>query len=553
MQNREIHIGHTYLEAVFHRATIPMNPLYKPNWEDQPSRFKMYPHVERIPLLVEPPPWPIPLSAVLTRKIPACSSGDFTIEKLSWLLYYAAGILNRRLDINWSSSFQQTQYVSALYGRGTPSGGGRYPTELYLCSGPGNQLLPGLYHYDAAHHALERLSTGNMTPYVHAATFHHPAAVVSNQFLLISLNFWKNAFKYGEFAYYLGTQDVGALLASLRILELALHIDRPFLLWYRDEMLNHLLGLETSQESVFAVIPLPAITQTDSTCSKGEDAVSKSEDTAYLQTELGEPKIRRNAFQHSKRILSFPHMQKIHQATLIDDEPLPRSRAIWETEYREVQVTGEGIELPRPVLERLHTDIFTLFQQRRSSSGRFAQQPAISRAELATLLYYGSRACLHPCDVYDDASRLHYTELMVIINHVEGIKRGVYFYDAYQHFLWATHTEELTASLQHHYGLLNYNLEQTGALIAVLGKPEQVLNIYGNRGCRIMNAEVGLVAQSIALVATALSLGSGIVAGFDHPAMDRIFGLQETGYRSLLFILVGHERQNGAHFDDRLV
>ncbi len=549
MHNRETRIGRDYLEAVFQRATISMNPLFRPNWKDRPSQFKVYSNVERISLLSEPPSWYVPLIDVLTRNTRSLSDNKgLTFEKLSWLLQFAAGVLNQRFSIHWSSSSSEAKkYLSSCYGRGTASGGGYYPTELYLCSGTSSGLLPGLYHYDTAHHALERLYTGNMIQSIHAATFEHPAAVASDQFLLISLNFWKNTFKYGDFAYYLGTQDMGALLASLHILALALHIDLPFLLWYKDEDLNHLLGLETLRESVFALIPLPKTAQKISRADKIERTFHG------IGSEFNLSKIRTSSFQRSKQVLSFPRIETIHQATLIDNEALPGQQEAERASCNEIPVVGEKIALPAPLLEQLQADVFTLFQKRQSSFGRFTQQHALSSAELATLLYYGSQVCLPIADLTQNTSIPHCRALMVIINNVEGIERGAYFYDACQHCLWSLQTGDLTLFLQQHYCLQNYNLAETGAVITIVNKPGKILDVYGNRGCRVMNAEAGHIAQTVSLVATALALGCGTVAGFNNTAMNQIFGLQDTDCRSLLFILIGHERQKNAKLDYRLI
>lgn len=552
MHNREIHIGHKYLEAVFQRTIIPMNPLFTIDWQDQPSPFQVYANVERIPLESELPHWQTSLSDALTGSA-LCppANGCLTFQKLSWLLQFATGVLNRRFAPHWGGPPAGTRYVATGYGRGTPSGGGRYPTEIYLCNGPNSHLLPGLYHYDPAHHALERLQSGNMLRQIQIAAFEHPAVVASNQILLISLHFWKNAFKYGDLAYYLGTLDVGALIASLRILAHALHIDLSCLLWFRDEALNRLLGQDTLQESVFALMPLrtaPLVLGTS------EGAATRLKQRETFSSELRAARSRQS-FQRSKRVLRFPRIETIHQATLIEDEALPHVQEICEGQNVKREETGPCIALPPPMQERLQADVFALFQQRRSSFGRFTRNQALTSAELATLLYQSSRDSLYVSDIHQQGiGKLRCTELMVIINHVDGLEQGAYAYDARQHCLWVRRMGNLTSFLQqHHSRLQNYNLAEAGAIITIVGKPGKVLDMYGNRGCRIMNIEAGQTAQIVSLTATALSLGCGIVAGFDNVAIDQSFDAQETDYKSLLLLLVGHEHPTRAELDYRLV
>jgi nitroreductase len=80
-----------------------------------------------------------------------------------------------------------------------------------------------------------------------------------------------------------------------------------------------------------------------------------------------------------------------------------------------------------------------------------------------------------------------------------------------------------------------------------------MLDIFGNRGYRALNVEVGLVAQSIYLTATALSIGCGAALGFDQSALTKALGLDGSDLRAQLALIVGHERPNRAGFDYSLV
>ncbi|MGH2510937.1 MAG: hypothetical protein ACRDHZ_26530, partial [Ktedonobacteraceae bacterium] len=48
--------------------------------------------------------------------------------------------------------------------RPVPSGGALFPCEIYLLIGQGEDFSPGLYHYDAAHHALDILRQNDYSP-----------------------------------------------------------------------------------------------------------------------------------------------------------------------------------------------------------------------------------------------------------------------------------------------------------------------------------------------------------------------------------------------------
>src|SRR5262249_35843278 len=158
-------------------------------------------------------------------------------------------------------------------------------------------------------------------------------------------------------------------------------------------------------------------------------------------------------------------------------------------------------------------DLLSVFARRQSSFGRFLGVNAFALVELATLLAFTAAANTYQSDLETGSSAHHLTRLMVIVNRVQDLPSGVYSYDRVQHCLRVVRQEDLSAQLQEHYPLHNYNVAEAGVLIAIVGKPYQMLRAYGNRGYRIFNAEVGLAVQNIYMASTALSLNCGATLG----------------------------------------
>ncbi|HEU4389203.1 MAG TPA: SagB family peptide dehydrogenase, partial [Blastocatellia bacterium] len=258
MSNWETDVSRQYVDAVLRRKAHPAdNPVvpadHVVDWEDRPSAFKTYRGVHRISLKYSLAKLRH-VSEIMGSRSRSHGSSSLTYEVLSSLMLLSNGILKRKLGISWSlDDSPRADHVNAVYGRSAASGGGLYPVEFYFASGNGGWLLPGLYHYDGAHHALEQLSLGDMTACVRYACFGCEAAVEATEFVLVSLNFWKSSFKYHNFAYHVATQDLGAGLGAMRFAASALSIDLTFLFWFHDEALNGLLGFETREESVFVV------------------------------------------------------------------------------------------------------------------------------------------------------------------------------------------------------------------------------------------------------------------------------------------------------------
>jgi SagB-type dehydrogenase family enzyme len=551
MSNSSIEICRDYAEAVFQRVNSRLTPeTFEPNWDDQPSRNKIYQQVERLQLSLNVSQSIAPFGKVIERiGTPQLELEALTTEQLATSLLLAHGLLRRRVTINWNpDNHLQPRYVNAIYSRGTASGGGLYPTEIYWASGQSGPLVAGVYHYDTANHALARLQTGDISKRLREALFQHPAAQATDQFLLITLNFWKNAFKYANFSYHVVTQDLGALLGSLRLLAAGFGSDLQYLFWFQDQAVNDLLGLDTLAESVFAVVPLPMNALAVQRPARSFFASTISALDASARTvpfSLRE----KQSYQRSQTVLRFPLVEDVHRSALIESETCPPAMDAYKAGYESYRTSGERLTLPQPDLSHLQNDLASIFQKRQSSFGRFSNARQLSAAELGTLLYCAASVRSYLADLKQPDGAPHFTRLMVFVNHIQHIKTGIYAYDPISHSLWTVQEGSYTDFLQNQYFLLNYNMEQVGAVVMVLGKLGPMLEVYGNRGYRILNAEVGMVAQGLYMATTAVSCGCGAILGFNNLEFNRVLGLEGTDERTILALLIGHQRQGFAGFD----
>jgi hypothetical protein len=183
---------------------------------------------------------------------------------------------------------------------------------------------------------------------------------------------------------------------------------------------------------------------------------------------------------------------------------------------------------------------------RRSSFGLFAGQPPLTQTELSALLDAGGagRHLASELRFADGSPPL--TRLAVFVNHVEGIAPGAYDYDPARRALGLIPGDPVSPFLQRQYFLHNYNLEQAAAVLAVIARPAAVIGAIGDRGLRVVNAEVGAVAQAVYLAAAALNVGCGAALGFDNATVGERLALSAADQRPLLLIMAGHERADEA-------
>lgn len=548
-RNDEVQICREYLAWIMQRGVRSTgHPLSRPDdfivdWDDEPSRFKLYQNATRQALPYRLPAQTVPLAELASAQRVAAQPERLSYEQLSTLLLLTNGLLRRKLDINWSQdNHERHSHVGSAYSRPAASGGGMYPFELYLVAGTEQAVLPGVYHYDGAHHALAQLALGDTLPQVRAATFAHPPAQATSLCVILSINFWKNYFKYHNFSYQLVTQDLGCALAALQLAASALGIGVEFILWFKDELLNRILGLQTLDESVFAVVALKA-----GPASEAEGPLAQS-----VTDTPASPASAKLSYQRSKRVFRLPEMEKVHQSALVQDEPRPPLSVLSEARCADLSVTAASWPLPPPAPELLASDLIDVFHARRSSWGRMTAQPAMSLPHLATALWFAASGQDHACDLKPADSGMRWTRLMLIVNHVQGVPAGAYAYDAAQHCLKLAREGDFALALQQSYFLDNYNLEQAAAVVAIVGDPANMFETFGNRGLRLMNAEVGFVAQFF-YMAAAMSHGCGALLGFDNVAINGLLGLAGTSQTSLLLVAIGCERAAAGDFDFKLV
>lgn len=545
MSNRDTQIGREYEDLVLRRPE-PLVPRGRTvDWGDQPSHFKIYNDVPRLPLHNGTDATLRPLGRlVVDAPLPhEGESQPLTYERLSSLLLLTNGLLGRRLDVNWNpENGNMLRHEGSTYARPAASGGGRYPCELYLVTGPQSGLPAGVYHYDNAHHAAARLTRGDHTQHVRAALLDHPAAT-ADCFLLVSINFWKNHFKYHNFSYHVVTQDLGAMLGTVSQVAAGMGVAATVLHWFRDEALNQLLGLETTTESVFAVVAL----------GPGVDVAKQDKAAQDNALALGAGRPAHRSYQRSKRVFNLPLVETVHQATLIDDEPRPTATEIARARCAAVSDTGEVVSLPAPQFELMQQELQQVLRARRSSSGRMLSQRPLDQVKLATLLSSIKTARAYNSDVQPAAPADDCTRLMVLVNHVEGVARGVYNYDAHSNALRLVQRGEFGAELQDKYFLQNYNTEQPAVVIAVVGSFEPMLEVFGNRGVRVLNTTTGVLTQQAYTAAASLVLGCGAILGYKNVEVNKLFGLEGSAQTALIMLLVGAEHGHKGGFDYSLV
>ncbi|MDN5765822.1 MAG: hypothetical protein L0H96_03080 [Humibacillus sp.] len=506
--------AHAYLDAVVHRTTSRMEPDgFRINWLDAPRKGKFLPGVE---------------SVSLDRVLPALdddTAPTFTATLLGELLKatYAEG--NRRLAIHCNDDVDELpHYGRGSLARGTASGGARYPVSIYWVAGPSSGVTPGVYYYNVYHHSMERLLVGDLTPRVAAAL---GADRLADQYLVLGLKYWQNAFKYHNFAFHAVSMDIGTITHSWRswLADEGLEVTPHF--WFDEPDLADLLSIDLDAEGVFAVLPLgPA------------DRNAPRDGAAVRTSAFGTDEER------SRTVLSFPMTVGMQRATAAGCTTRPTPVALSAAAAAPVE---DGIHVSLPSPEPTECTVAQTLLRRRSSFGRFIGVPMRASA-LAALLDEGTRAGSFPCDA-SGGLPTDLLSLYVFVNRVEGVAPGAYRHDSARGGLVLVDAETPGVFLQKNYALDNYNVEQAGAVIVPAVRVGALMDAVGDRGYRLASAVVGATTQAVYQAAAARDgVGCGAALGFDNAGFMQRLHLDTTDTIPLIMIMVGSERAGYANY-----
>jgi SagB-type dehydrogenase family enzyme len=524
--------AHEYLGAVIRRSRMKMPPYdWEVDWADAPRRWKFY---RDAPLFALPAGTAeaAPDAGTLQEGLFSTTSGDgepFDLALLSGMLLDSYAELSRRLGINANDDNAQLPgYRTAKWGRGTASGGGRFPVSVYWVSGASGPLPPGVYYYSVPHHAMQCLLTGDVTGEVRAALGLRGTGAAADQFLVLGIKFWQNAFKYNSFTFHATTMDIGTILGTWRLWAGARGLKVKPWFWFDKSRIGRLLGADGDAEGIFAVVPLrwPGAGQ------PGDVPVG------------GPHQVRLTESERSRRVVAFDAVREMQLATSTTSAARPAPEALSAATAR--PGTGPRTALPAPC--RLDLSPRQALRARRSSFGRFSGARPARAGQLAAVLAATAAGGALDCDVSRPGRGLELAKVYAFVNHVDGVEPGAYEFDPAANELILRKPGQPGPFLQANYFLANYNLQHASAVVVPAVRATAVLDAVGAPGYPLVNAVIGAAAQAAYTACAAVGLGCGAALGFDNVSYIEELGLAETGEVPLLVLMIGRERPDFASF-----
>ena len=140
-------------------------------------------------------------------------------------------------------------------------------------------------------------------------------------------------------------------------------------------------------------------------------------------------------------------------------------------------------------------------------------------------------------------------DVFAVVRSVESLAPGVYRYAFEEHALGAVSTGDPTSLLALAYVQAEF-AERAPLTIALVARLELALATYPMRHYRTLHMDAGVAGQTIALVATALGLGSCLVAGYRDDIVSDMLTLDASSLPMLL-VAAGHVPDREADADAR--
>ena len=204
---------------------------------------KSYACAQRVALPPENSDIAMTLTEALSRRrsVREFAGRDVTLRELAAMLRYGNGICGE-------------PHTGDHPRRAIPSGGGLYPTELYVLPLGMSELRVGAYHYDPRHHLLSRFLDEPAEPVLARACFAGAAVTTASLAFAMTLTFERQSIKYGERAYRFALMECGHLAQNLLLVGTALGLGTLPFGGFLDDELNAYLRIDGTREAVLYVL-----------------------------------------------------------------------------------------------------------------------------------------------------------------------------------------------------------------------------------------------------------------------------------------------------------
>lgn len=457
------------------------------DWESKPRPFKVY---TKLPSIALPRDFPRPELDALTstRSIePSNHATTFDIGRLAELLFFSAG-LTREVRYPFGS----------YYMRAAPATGALYPIEVYVICMDVPGLKAGVYHFGPGDFALTELWAGDYRGELAAAAGGNHRIMSAPVTIAFTSIAWRNAWKYEARSYRHWFWDSGVIAANLLSTAVSSGLPAHLILGFVDAQVNRLLCLDEQREAAVALAPI---------------GIGSAHQKKMVPTDIHP--VKPEVLPLSKKETRYPEIWKIHEASSLAsvEEVMVWAKATNGIKQRATSVGRSNYPL-QPLKSELSKSSLREVILLRGSARRFTKVP-VSFEQLSTTLRSSTRGV--PMDFLRQGDSI--LELYLIVNAVEGLPSGAYFFDRQADSLEQLKIGEFR-KVAGHLCLDQSLFANASVVFFLMSDLNIVLKHFGNRGYRAAQFEAGIVAGKIYLSTYAQGLGASGSTFYDDAVTE---------------------------------
>lgn len=479
----------------FHEST-KLNYI---NLKTKPPLYKNYRHLPSIELSadLELPPFST-IDAISGNN--NSFRGNIDLQTISKLLYYSAGIIR---TANHSTAGE-------LHYRAAASAGALYPVECYFLCQDLDGIEAGLYHFAPHEFAIRQMRSGDYRQILAEATGGNSLITQSPATLILTTLFWRSTWKYRSRGYRYCYWDAGTVISNLLSTATASQISAKLITGFVDSQVNDILSIDTLEESTACLIPLSGITH---------------------PTPIAVP-------PELRPVISDNHQAHIPSITYTDLEALHIGSGLstseevleWRSKASSMQASSRNYTTTKD--NNSGTDSKPIDQTilTRGSTRRFTHDP-IPLDQFLTIIDNG----IHSLQLdFSESESDYLVDLYVIVNSVEHLTSGAYFYSIENQQLDLLKPGNFRDE-SGHLGFEQALPADASAVFFFMADLDRILDRCGNRGYRIAQMESGILGGNLYLGMHSLGYGSTGLTFYDDEVTE--FFSPHANNKSVLFVI----------------
>ncbi|MCO5221434.1 MAG: SagB/ThcOx family dehydrogenase [Thermomicrobiales bacterium] len=475
---------------------------------NDPGRFKIVQGVETLPLPKEPIVSSITALETLTaegRQPDGVAIPDLAV--LARLLQRSNGILK-------VGTHPRTGKEIAYRAAGQT--GARYHLELYLVTGGVPGLSAGVYHYGAHDDTLSVLRTGDYRAYVAQATGNDPAIASAPAILIVTSQIWRNAWRYLDHSYRQVYWDMGTMLTNTLAMAASAEVPTEVVFGFADSEIEQLLGVDGRDELVAGMMALGRTTE----------------------PHPASPPVTPISFEQTPAAADSPKFPVIEAAYRGTSLPTGDAAATWRVQASTGSLpmptappAGPTIPLrPQSTSDRSIEEVI----ERRRSNRHYNPDAPVSFVDFSTVLTAANGA--PPLDVPFPSA-----DVYLIVNNVEELEPGAYFYDRTQNALTLIESGNLRETARR-LGMNQQYAADAQVVMFTMANLDDIFARYGDRGYRLALFEAAVFGSRMQLAAHALGLGA-VGSGSPDDELTAFFSPHAAGKDYLFVAVFGVKRK----------